>query len=395
MRKSTVMIMIAFLLAIAFGGQGIAGAAEPIKIGFMAPYVGVFTKIGTDLRDGFKLCLDEIKYNVAGREILFLNEDDEGKPEVGLVKARKLVEKDQIHVLSGIVSSAVAYAVKDYMIANKVPYVGCNAGANKLTQELRNPLIFRTNFANGQEELAAAWYAYAKMGAKKVVLMTSDYAAGHEKAVEFVKIFKIMGGEIVSEIYPPLDTTDFAPYLAKVSNFAGKADRMWSFFTGSDAVRFINQYDEYGLKEKLKIWVDGGTVDEAILPSEKNAALGVDNYQHYAFTLDTSENRRFVKAYQMKYNMDPGQVAEQGYVGAKVIVKALEAVGGKIENQEAFLKALRNVKFEAPRGLFRFDQHQNVIFNVYIRRVEKRDGKYVNTVIDTIPDVDQYWMPKK
>jgi branched-chain amino acid transport system substrate-binding protein len=93
--------------------------------------------------------------------------------------------------------------------------------------------------------------------------------------------------------------------------------------------------------------------------------------------------------------MDPGQVAEQGYVGAKVIVKALEAVRGKIENQEAFLKALRNVKFEAPRGLFRFDQHQNVIFNVYIRRVEKRDGKYVNTVIDTIPDVDQYWMPKK
>jgi branched-chain amino acid transport system substrate-binding protein len=170
---------------------------------------------------------------------------------------------------------------------------------------------------------------------------------------------------------------------------------MWSFFTGSDAVRFINQYDEYGLKEKLKIWVDGGTVDEAILPSEKDAALGVDNYQHYAFTLDTPENRRFVKAYQTKYNMDPGQVAEQGYVGAKVIVKALEAVGGKIENQEAFLKALKNVKFEAPRGLFRFDQHQNVIFNVYIRRVEKKDGKYINTVIDTIRDVDQYWMPKK
>jgi branched-chain amino acid transport system substrate-binding protein len=101
----------------------------------MAPYVGVFTKIGTDLRDGFKLCLDEIKYNVAGREILFSNEDDEGKPEVGLVKARKLVEKDRIHVLSGIVSSAVGYAVKDYILASKVPYVGCNAGANRVEKK--------------------------------------------------------------------------------------------------------------------------------------------------------------------------------------------------------------------------------------------------------------------
>ena len=396
MRKLLFIMMISvFLFSLTFRGQGMAEAAEPIKIGFMAPYVGVFSKLGNDLRNGFQLYLEEIGYKVAGRPIIFIDEDTEGKPEVGLVKARKLVEKDRVHVLAGIISSPVAYAVRDYAIAKKVPLILVSAGATKLTQDLRSPYIFRVSFANGQEELAAGWYAYTKMGARKVIMMAPDYAAGHEKVVGFTKTFKFMGGEIVEGIYPPLGTTDYAPYLAKVANYVGKVDRVWAFFAGSDAIRFINQYQEYGLKDKIKLWVDGGTVDEAILPSMKEAALGVDNYQHYAPSLDTPENKRFVKVYQQKYNEIPAQLADQGYVGAKAIMKGIEAVNGKIENQEAFLKALKSVKFEAPRGSFRFDEHQNVIFNVYIRRVVKEDGRYFNQVIDTIPDVDQYWMPKK
>ncbi len=395
-RKFLFMMMtFIFLFSLTVGGPGVAKAAEPIKIGFLAPYVGVFTKYGTDMRDGFKLYLDEINNKVAGREVLFINEDTEGKPEVGLVKTRKLIEKDQVHILAGIISSAVAYAVRDYVIAKKVPLVICTAGATKLTQELRSPFIFRTQQANGQHDLAGGWYAYSKMGVRKVIMLGADYAAGHEKAAGFKKTFKLMGGEIVEEIYTPLGTNDYAPYLAKVASYAGKVDRTWVFLGGSDAIRFINQYDEYGLKQKIKIFGEAGVVDDANLPSQKDAALGVEGYQHYAFTLDTPENKRFVKEYQKKYNYDPGVLSEGGYTGAKVILKALEAVKGNIENQEEFFKALRSVKFEAPRGPFKFDEHQNTIFNVYILRVEKRGGKYNNYVIDTIPDVDQYWMPPK
>jgi branched-chain amino acid transport system substrate-binding protein len=171
-----IMTIVLFLFCVIVGGRGIAEAAEPIKIGFMAPYVGVFSKFGSDLRDGFKLYLDEVGNKVAGREILFFNEDDEGKPEVGLVKMRKLVEKDQVHILAGIISSGVAYAVRDYVISKKVPLVICNAGATKLTQDQRSPFIFRSSFANGQQDLAGGWYAYAKMGVRKVIMMGSDYA---------------------------------------------------------------------------------------------------------------------------------------------------------------------------------------------------------------------------
>ena len=396
MRKGLLLtIIFVFLFSLILGGLKKAEAAEPIKIGYLAPYVGVFAKFGSDLRDGFKLYLDEVGNKVAGRQIIFIDEDSEGKPEVGLVKAKKLVEKDQVRILAGIISSGVAYALRDYVTEKKIPLVITNAGATKLTQEQRSPFIFRTSFANGQQDRAGGWYAYAKMGARKVIMIGSDYAAGHEKGDGFKKTFKFMGGEVIEEIYPPLGTNDFAPYLAKIANYVGKVDRTWAFFAGSDAIRFVNQYQEYGLKEKLKLFCEEGVTDEANLPSQKDAALGIESYARYCIGYDSPENKRFVREYQKKYNYDPGSLSEGGYVGAKFIVKALEAVKGNIENQEAFLKALRSVKFEAPRGPIRFDEYQNVIFNTFIERVEKKEGKYNNVVVDIIPNVDQYWMPKK
>ena len=116
MRKCLRLIVLsAVLFSFGSGSWGVAGAAEPIKIGYMAPYVGVFAKFGSDLRDGFKFYLDEVGNKVAGRQIIFIDEDSEGKPEVGLVKAKKLVEKDQVRILAGIISSGVAYAVRDYV----------------------------------------------------------------------------------------------------------------------------------------------------------------------------------------------------------------------------------------------------------------------------------------
>ena len=396
MRKGLLwIVMSVFLFSLALGGLGKAEAAEAIKIGYLAPYVGVFAKFGSDLRDGFKFYLDEVGNKVAGRQIMFIDEDSEGKPEVGLVKAKKLVEKDQVHILAGIISSGVAYAVRDYVTEKKIPLVITNAGATKLTQEQRSPFIFRTSFANGQQDRAGGWYAYTKLGARKVIMIGSDYAAGHEKGDGFKKTFKFMGGEVIEEIYPPLGTNDFAPYLAKIANYVGKVDRTWAFFAGSDAIRFANQYQEYGLKEKLKLFCEEGVTDEANLPSQKDAALGIESYARYCIGYDSPENKKFVSEYRKNYRYDPGALSEGGYVGAKFIVKALEAVKGNIENQEAFLKALRSVKIEAPRGPVRFDEHQNVIFNTFIERVEKKDGKYNNVVVDIIPNVDQYWMPKK
>lgn len=382
-----------FLLV--FLSTGLVFAAEPIRIGFMAPFVGVYTQLGEDMDRGFKLYLDEIGYQAAGRQITIVTEDTEGKPDLGPTKARKLLDNDKVHLLAGIVHSGVAISIRDIVVERKIPLVITNAGAPDLTGKLKSPYIFRVSFANGQQDLAGGWYAYHKLGMRRMVVIAPDYSAGHDKANGFMKYFKEAGGTVVEEIYPPLATNDFAPYLTKIANRARDIDGVWAFFSGSGSIRLVTQYEEYGLKNTVPFFVIGDTVDDAVLPSMKDAAVGVKSYHHYADTLENPENKAFVKAYEAKYKVKPGIFSEQGYVGAKVIATALEAVKGDIENTDAFLAALRNVQFNAPRGPFAFDANQNVILPVYIRQVDKVGGRYQNTVLDSIPAVDQDWSPAK
>ncbi len=369
------------------------GAAGPVKIGFMAPYVGVYAKLGQDMDKGFKLYLEEIGYKAAGREIQLITEDTEAKPELGPTKANKLIDSDKVNVIAGIVHSGVATAIRDIVDQKKIPTVITNAGAPDLTGKLKSPYIFRTSFANGQQDLAGGWYAYNKLGYKKVIILAPDYSAGHDKATGFMKYFKGSGGIVVQEIYPPLETNDFASYLTQIADKADQVDAVWAFFAGSGSIKLINQYAEYGLKDRLPLISVGDTVDDAFLPSMKDSALGIKNYLHYAATLDTPENKAFVDAYKAKYNELPSMFAEQAYVGAKAIVTALEAVQGNIEDVDAYTAALRTVKFEAPRGPFSFDANQNVIENVYIREVQNVGGQPLNFVLDTVKDVDQNWTP--
>jgi branched-chain amino acid transport system substrate-binding protein len=391
-RPTLVTVLIGFI-GLAFGGG--AQAKEPIKIGFMAPFVGVYTQLGEDMDRGFKLYLDEIGYQAGGRKITVVTEDTEGKPELGPTKARKLIDNDKVQLIAGIVHSGVAISIRDIVAEAKIPLVLTNAGAPALTGKLKSPYIFRVSFANGQQDLAGGWYAYNKLGMKRMIVIAPDYSAGHDKANGFMKYFKESGGTVVEEIYPPLTTTDFGPYLTKIADRVKDIDGVWSFFSGSGSIRLVTQYEEYGLKQSVPFFVIGDTVDDAVLPSMKDAAVGIKSYHHYADTLDNPENQAFVKAYEAKYKAKPGIFSEQGYVGAKVIAMALEAVKGDIENTDAFLAAMRKVKFNAPRGPFSFDENQNVILPVYIRRVDNVGGKYQNTVLDSIPDVDQDWSPAK
>ena len=197
----------ALLLLAAYGGESrvIAADQPPIKIGFMAPYVGVYAKIGKDMNNGFKLYLEEINSRVGDRRIQLFTEDTEGKPANGLTKAKRLVEKEGVHILSGIIHSGVAYAIRNYVDAHKIPLIITNAGAAKLTAQDRSRYIFRVSFVNGQQDLAGGWYARKKRGIRKVTVMAPDYSAGHEKAGGFMKTFKSDGTNVIQEIYPPHD----------------------------------------------------------------------------------------------------------------------------------------------------------------------------------------------
>ncbi|MGI6605423.1 MAG: ABC transporter substrate-binding protein [bacterium] len=366
-------------------------ALSPIKVGLLVPYTGVFASNGIDITRGLELYLDEVGWKAGGRDLELIKEDTEMNGQVGLQKARRLVENEKVDILTGIVSSTVAYALRDYVVSNKVPLVLANAGATDLTRERRDKYIFRVSFANGQFEYPMGKYVYDKLGYRRLVVMAPDYAAGREKADGFMAGFKEAGGEVIQEIYPKLGTTDYGPYLAQVNL---DTDGVWAHFSAADSIRFVNQYAEYGLKEKLPLLTSGDCVDESSLPSQGDTALGIISALHYSVVLDTPENRKFVANYQNKYGVEPNMFAEQGYVAGHVIVAALDATGGDVSDDEKLLTAIRQVEFTAPRGPFRFHPiTQNVIFNTYIRCVEKKDGKLVNTVLETIPDIADNWTP--
>ena len=356
-----------------------AAPKKPLKIGVLLPLSGVYTSLGETILQGMEIYFKEINYTIEGRKIQLIKEDEQNKAEVGLQKVRKMVESDKVDIIAGVGASPVGYAIRDYIHAKKVPLIIANAGAHDLTRSKGSPYIFRASFANGQYVYPLGPYAVKKLGIKTAVVLAPDYAAGHEKANEFMLTFKKSGGQVVQQLY-----------LGQIQ----KADAVWAFFAGSDANAFVKQYKEFGLKDKYPLIGDSALVDEAFLQDEGDSALGVITSGLYTPTSTTAINKSFVARYKAAYGKGPGTFSNQGYVTAKVIGEALKATKGNTSDKKKLLAAIQKVKFEAPAGPFRFSKYQNVIFNTYIRTVKKVNGEYQNITIDTVKDTPDLWFPK-
>jgi branched-chain amino acid transport system substrate-binding protein len=385
------------ILAIAEAGTALAQAPkELIKIGGLNAVTGPLAVNGTEINEGIRLYWeDEMGGQVAGRSVRLLLEDDEGKPDVGLTKARKLAESDKVHMILGPVSSAVAIAIRDYIAERKIPLIITQATANSLTAEKASPSTFRSAMSSYQQEAAGGWYVAAKLGHKRIAVVGLDYVAGQEQTDGFIKTFMESGGQSAEKILMPLGAMDVAPYITRVQSKAGELDGVVAILWGPSAPQWLKAYQEYGLKGKLPLLALGETVNETYLRSVGDAALGVVSWMSYTPTIDTPENKRFVQAFNRKYKKDPVYNNHLGYLAAKVAGEALKATGGNVEIQARFLEAVRRVRFEASDGAFRFDEKQNAVIPTYLRRVEHKEGKLQNTVFDVVPDVDQFWKPPK
>jgi branched-chain amino acid transport system substrate-binding protein len=373
-----------------------AMAQGPIKIGVIQTYSGPLAVIGTDASNGFELYFSEVGNKVAGRTIQLIKEDDAGNPAQAMERTRRLVEREEVHLLSGITNSAVAYAMRDYVDGRQTPLVIMgSAGANGITNERASPYIFRASFTNRQFNAPFGPYACQKLGLKKIVIMASDFVTGKEQSVAFKEPYTQAGCAVVKEIFAPLGTMDFAPFLSQVP--VDQADAVWAMFFGADAIAFAKQFESFGLKAKLKLVGSAGLADERVLQPMGQAGVGMVTPMFYAYSLDFPANQAFIKAYRAKFNEIADSVAASGYVAAKMIATALEAVDGKIEDKDRFLAALHKVKLAtSPMGAVSFDDKQNIVFDLHASRVELRDGLYIPVVIEKIASqVDQFWQYKK
>jgi branched-chain amino acid transport system substrate-binding protein len=361
---------------------------EPVRIGIIYTNSGPLAQLGIDMRDGNLLYWNQAGNRAGGRRVeLLLESTGTNKPDEGLTKARKLVERDRVHILTGVLETPVAYALASYVNEKKVPLMINIAGADGLSQKQRSEYVFRSSFSNSQASHPLGEWAY-RHGYRKMVLLASDFAAGHEHIGGVARTFVAAGGQVIQEIYPPLGAPDFAPYLAQIRR---DADVVAVAIFGADAMRVVNQYAEFGLKGKIPMIGKGGVTDEAFLEKMGDAALGIVVAFNWSAALDTPENRRFREAFESRYKRPVSLTAESGYVGAQMIAKALEGVKGDVENLDALLTALKRIDVDAPRGKVRLDGFHNPLQNVYMLKTERKDGVLQNTPIASYPNTSQFW----
>ena len=361
-------------------------AAEPIKIGVLLPSSGVYAGLGNDQTLALELGFDDFGREVAGRPIELIHADTQSKPGSGLAQIKKLVLRDKVDVVVGIISSAVAGAVRDYVHNAQVPLILSNAGNDDLTGAQCSPWILRSSFSNSQISREMGPWMAAR-GFNNVFLMAFDYLAGHQAMEAFRGGFVAAGGTVVGEEYPPLgETEDFGPYLAKVK--AADPDAVYVFFAGGPAIKFVKEWAAFGLKGEIQLAGAGWLNSALYINAQGMDAAGSLGILNYVPSIDTPENHAFQEHFRAAHGRDASEFGVAAYDSARIIVEALKATGGNTTDKEALVAAMQATRFDGPRGPFRIDPRtNNVIQNVYIFEVQAQGDGVAAVVQDVIADV--------
>ncbi len=370
-----------------------AETGGPIRLGFLTVKSGALAAGGKQMEDGLRLFLKERNNMVAGRKIELIVADTGGQPAITKTKAQELVEKDKVDLIIGPLAAFEALAVDDYIRRAQVPVISPSAAAEDLTQRKPNPWFVRAVGTSAQPSHAMGEYAAKELKYKRIAIVADDFAFGHEIAAGFQRTFEENGGKVVQKLWSPLNVADYGSYIGQIRP---DVDAVYAAFAGGNGIKFIKQYNEYGLKGKIPLLGAMTTVDEGVLKSMGDEALGIISNGWYTAALDNPNNKKFVQAINRETKDDPGYYGVGAYGAALMMEQALKTVNGKVEDRNAFMAALRNVQVpNDPRGDFKLDALGNPVMDVYIRKVERKNGKLVNSVIKTYPAVTQFWTYEK
>ena len=297
-----------------------------------------------------------------------------------------MVEKNNVHCIIGPLAAFEALAIADYLTEKQMPTLGV-AAAEDMTQRHPSPWFVRLTSTSAQCAYPLAEYSAKELKYKKIVTIADDFAYGHEMCAGFQRAFEDNGGKVIQKIFTPLATPDYGSYVAQVKS----ADAIFLGTAGSNGFRFLRQFIEYGLKDRMAVIGGMTALDESVLRNMGDEALGVLTTSWYSAELDNPLNKNFASAFRKQFKYDPGYYAASTYVSGEVLEAALKAVNGNVDDKKALMTAIRSSDAQTVRGLVKFDEFGNVIGNVYIRKVAKIDGRLVNSVIKTYPDVTQFW----
>jgi branched-chain amino acid transport system substrate-binding protein len=384
-----------FVALAATGGAALAApsllraqsAGEPLRLGLLTAKTGPLASGGIDMERGLQLYLAEHGQQLGGRKVELLVADTGGVPATARTKTQELVEREKAHVLIGPLAAFEALATDDYMRARKIPVFPV-AAAEDMTQRKASPWLFRPSSTSAQCAHPLADYCARKLKYKRMVLVADDIAYGHEMTAGFQRVFEEAGGKVVQKLFPPLTAPDYGTFLAQLHR---EADAVFLGFAGSNGFRFIRQFNEYGMRGKLALVGGMTALDESVLRNLGDEVLGITTVNWYSAELANPINARFAGAFRKAHGYDPGFYAASTHVSASVLDSALAGQKGKPFDKEALRLALAKSDVPTARGPVRFDEYGNAVGSVYIREVQRRDGRLVNAIVETYSDVSQFW----
>jgi branched-chain amino acid transport system substrate-binding protein len=379
-------------LALVLPANHPAAAAETIRIGYLGPLTGIFAQAGKDMLDGLKLSLEEVGYQAGARKIELIEEDTEGNSTTALAKYRKLVDHDKIHVLTGVLLANVGNSLVPQIERDQLPTLFLTT-PDDLTKRKIAKWLLRSNFAASQIMHPLGDYAAKTLKYRRVATVAMDNPFGHEEIGGFQRVFEDSGGKVVQKLWVPLNALDFAPYLTQIQR---DVDAICAVFVAGQAVRFVKQYGESGLRGKVPLIGTGVMTDESALRGMGDEAVGIVGSLLWSPTLQNPANQTFMRLAQAKFGRTPAYFHAVMYSSGRWIVVAAQSMNGVVEDREKLVAAIRRAieSTPDPRGPIKLDEYGNPTENVYMVRVDRSGGKLVNTIIHTYPLVSQFWTYK-
>ena len=374
MKKLLFSLLIAAVLL-----AGTAFAAEPVKIGMITTLSTKAGYLGEEVRDGFRLAIEQEGGQLGGIPVDLLVDDDGRKPEKARQIAERYIKRDGVKIVTGIIFSNVAIAVVPKVVRDDVIYVSPNAGPSLLAGKGCHKNYFNVAYQNDNLDEVVGKYV-TEAGYKELYLLAPNYPAGKDHLAGFKRYFK---GTIVGEVYTKLGQSDYAAEIAALR--AAKPDAVFFFLPGGMGINFLKQYSQAGLNPSIPVFGPAFSFDERLLKAVGDAALGVKNGSQWTHDLDNPANKQFVAAFRQAYGRTPTLYASQGYDAARLIGSALKSVKGDVSNIDALRKAIRKAEFDTVRGKFAFSANQHPIQDLYIREVVKDSkGNYTNKTLEKV-----------
>jgi len=361
--------------------------AAPFRIGLLTVKTGPLAQGGIQMEQGIAAFLKEKGNTLAGRKVELISADTGGNPAGAKTKAQELIERDKVNVILGPLAAFELLAILDYVRDKETPLIS-EAAAEDVTQRKANPFIIRPSSTSAQCCHAIADFAAKELKYKRAATISEDFAFGYEQMSGFQRVFEDEGGKVVKKLWPPLVTPDYTPYIAQIGN----VDCVFNGFAGSNPVKFMRSYADLGLKGKIALLAGWTAMDDALLKSLGDEAIGVVSAHWYSADFDSPSNKRLVAALEKDYKVLPGGYAAGMYIAGQCVEAAIEKLGGKSDDRKALAEALHQVSLtDTPRGTVKFDHLGNVVGDVFIRKCERKNGQLVNTVVKRYPNVSQFW----